>query len=212
MRSTTASQSTDARKGTQATLLHCTFRFFFFLIFVLDSWYQRGVSRGITPLSKEYGKSQPLHALCFSLSRYRLNRPPLPCSEIVSPRPQIPPRSESKDGLPPRRFQRCCWLLGIVPQSAGLGSRTRAAAAASASEASAASAIVPQSTAVGGHTRDAAAAATAAASIDPAASEPPCSRCCVHVFSIRSPPLLVMEMFKLTTAPLIRPSWPQCPP
>ena len=66
-------------------------------------------------------------ALCFFRSRYRLNRLPLLCSESGPPRsPQIPPRSESKHGLPPRCFQRCSWLLVIVivPQSTGLGGRT----------------------------------------------------------------------------------------
>jgi len=73
----------------------------------------------------------------------------------------------------------CGGHLAIVPQSSGLGGRTRAGAAAGASE-------------------------------DSAASEPAPSRCCVHVFLIRSPPLMVLEMLKLTTAPLIRPSLPQC--
>jgi len=44
-------------------------RFLFFVLVVL-----KGASRGIDPGSKEYGKSQPLRALCSSLSRYRLNR------------------------------------------------------------------------------------------------------------------------------------------
>ena len=88
---------------------------------------------GIAPVSKEYGKSQRLRALCFSLSRYRLNRLSLLCSESGSPRsPQIPPRPESEHGLPPRCFQRCRWLLVIVSQSTGLGGRTRAAAASEA--------------------------------------------------------------------------------
>ena len=38
-------------------------------------------ARGSTPVSKECGKSQPLRALCLSLSRYRRNRLFLLCSE-----------------------------------------------------------------------------------------------------------------------------------
>ena len=42
-----------------------------------EYWYQYikgGEAGGSAPVSKEYGKSQPLRVLCFSLSRYRLNR------------------------------------------------------------------------------------------------------------------------------------------
>jgi len=42
-----------------------------------------------------------------------------------------------------------------------------------------------------------------------APSHSPC--CCIHVFSILTPPLMVIEKFKLTTAPSIRPNWPECP-
>ena len=105
----------------------------------------KGVEAAVSPpVSKECGISQTLRALCFSLSRYRLNRLPLPCSESGSPcSNQIPPRSEFKHCLPPGCFQRCRWPLVIVPQSAGLCGRARAAAAtaAASSEVSAASSV-----------------------------------------------------------------------
>ena len=53
-------------------------------------------ARGSAPISKEYGKSQPLCALCLPLSRYRRNRLPLLSSESGSSRK---PRSHHNPGL-----------------------------------------------------------------------------------------------------------------
>ena len=63
-------------------------------------------ARGIAPVSKEFGKSQPLRVLCFYLSRYRLNRLPLLCSESGSSRQaQVPPLTKKTT---PR-----CWPYAI---------------------------------------------------------------------------------------------------
>ena len=69
-------------------------------------------------------------------------KPTLPPEQLKgSPRcTQIPPRSEFERGLPPCCFKRCRRPLVIVPQSASLSGRTRAAAAA-ASEAPVASSV-----------------------------------------------------------------------
>jgi len=53
---------------------HRGYRSFCTRISIFVQVVSKGCKRGITPISKEYGKSQPLRALCFSLSRYRRNR------------------------------------------------------------------------------------------------------------------------------------------
>jgi len=87
---------------------------------------------GSAPVSKEHGKSQPLREIWLSLSRYRLNRLPIPSTGGQDTRNQQgPPCPGDQRGLLPCwfHFRRC--TLVIVPQSTGLGGRTRAAAAAS---------------------------------------------------------------------------------
>ena len=56
-----------------------------FFVFVIDfrlSGIKGEEAGGSAPVSKEYGISQPLRALCFLCSRYRLNRLFLLCSEF----------------------------------------------------------------------------------------------------------------------------------
>ena len=96
---------------------------------------------GIALVSKEYGKSQPVRALCFTLARYRLNRLSLLCGSFWlsfsssgsghAP-PHVPPHTGAQRNIPPRFIQDFPCVLVVLPRSS-LGSvgRTPAATATS---------------------------------------------------------------------------------
>jgi len=76
-------------------------------------WYQRGASRGITPVSDEHGKSQPLRALCLLFRAIDETDSPSYDTKSGHRKSHVPPLHESHWGLPALSFQFCCCLLDI---------------------------------------------------------------------------------------------------
>ena len=188
------------------------FRFSIFVLVV-----SKGCKPQYHPRFKRIRVSQPLRALCFSRSRYRPTTPSIyKRPERTQPAGSTITRSLAlPSNLPPCPSSSGVGLLSSAPSclvlAAALPPPPRSLCPRPPPH------LLPRLTLLRLKVPPPLASAWLPR-VSPLLPEASAGRwpvrvcCCIHVFSIFPSPLMVMEMFKLTTAPSIRPNWPQCPP